>query len=696
MDRPDAQTLLAELGLEPRLTVYLGGAIGSGKTHRILMEALAQQRAGRRVAIGWIETKGRPNLDELAARLPRIAAKAYDGIWDFDLGAALRSDYETFVLDELAHTNPPGAASHKRWQDAVALRMADRSVLGAFNVQHLENVAPVAEKIVGRPITEIVPVSFLKSVDSVIALDVSPSVLESRLHAGRIVHAEDVERAAGGIFKPQNLAMLRELLLRTVDDLTIPVVAPSRVSNAVALVTPGFEPTQYVRRVAAFADALDLTLETTSAGNVDEAALAVATREVDATRIALPPGIERGRLEAVHASLVAVPAREGVVERLLQRSLDRDVYVADPLRVLHHRGLDDTRHPYGTALRDRQKIGYGKLTIYLGAVAGCGKTYAMLDRAAQLRDEGVDVIAALIETHGRAETAAKLEGIETIARLPSGELDTETLLARRPQIALVDELAHSNVAGSAFAKRYNDVLSIVRAGIPVMTTLNVQHLAGLGDAVQRLTGTHVRETVPDTILEVADEVIFIDVAPDVLRQRLREGKIYPPERIDAALKHFFRTENLKALRELAVRELVHARSERRRSRPFDRLVLGVAARERDVALVERVGRIADRLGAEFRTVHVARDGEVRSTALDALERATRRARGTFLLDRAPDPAARLTEMAKLDDALVIESRRRPSRPFGGRSFATRLWNAGAREIVILAPETPLAPPTRDV
>ncbi len=685
MDRPSAQALLAELGLEPKLTVYLGGAPGAGKTHRILMEAIAQQRAGRRVAIGWVETKDRPNLEELASRLPRIPPLLVDGQEDFDLGAALKSNYETFVLDELAHTNPSGAASPKRWQDALALRMANRSVLGAFNVQHLENVAPVAERIIGRPITEIVPLSFLRAADSVIALDVSPSILESRLRAGRIVRPEDVDRAANGLFRPQNLALLRELLLRTVDDLTVPVVEPARTSNALALVTAGFEPMEYLRRVAAFADALDLTLETTALGKIDVRAYDEAALAVDATRIDVPAGFERGRLEAVHASLVAVPAVGDDVERFLQRPLDRDLYVADPTRVVHHRGLDDARHPYGNALRDRQKIGYGKLTIYLGSVAGSGKTYAMLDRANQLREEGVDVVAALIETHGRAETAAKIEGLESIARLPNGELDTQTLLARRPNIALIDELAHTNATGSAFAKRYNDVLSIVRGGISVMTTLNIQHLAGLGDAVERLTGTRVRETVPDTILEVADEVVFIDVAPDVLRQRLREGKIYPAERIDAALKNFFRLENLNALRELAVRELVHARSERKRLRPFDRLVLGVAARERDVVLVERVGRIADRLGAELRVVHVARDGDAPPAAIDALAKATRAARGSFFADRADDAAARLAAIATLDDALVVESPRRGKSPFSRRSFAVRMWRAGAREIIVLAP-----------
>ena len=316
----------------------------------------------------------------------------------------------------------------------------------------------------------------------------------------------------------------------------------------------------------------------------------------------------------------------------------------------------------------------------------------MLDRAHSLVEDGADVVAALVETHGRAETEAKLAGLPALARLPSGELDVETLLARRPQIALVDELAHTDAPGGRFAKRYDDVLALVRAGISVMTTLNVQHLAGLGDAVDRLTGTRVRETVPDAVLEVADEVVFIDVAPDVLRMRLREGRIYPAERIDAALANFFRAENLKALRELAVRELLHARSPSRRSRPFERLVLGVAARARDVALVERVGRLADRLGTELRVVHVARSSAVHDARLDALARATRAARGSFFADVADGAAARLAAIAQPDDALVCESPRRPRGPFSSASFALRLWRAGARELLVLAPGRDAAEP----
>ena len=695
VERPSAQSLLTELGLGPRLTIYLASTPGAGKTYRLLTDAIGQMRAGRRVAIGWVETKGRPDLDELAARLPRIQPRLFGNFEDFDVEAALASDYETIVLDELAHGNPPEAPHAKRWQDALALREAGKSVLGAFNVQHLETVAPVAERILGFPIRELVPMSFLSRADTVIALDVSPSIVESRLRNGRIVRAEDVERAQLGAFRPQNIELLRELLLRTVDQLTVPVVAPSRTSAALVVVTPGIEVDHYLRRMAGFADALDLALDTVAVGAVDRSTYLDARMAVDASDVDAPPHfVDRGQLDAIRAAVVAVPRGELAV-KILSRPVDRDVYVVDPSRPPLLRPLNSARHPYGHVAGDRMKIGYGKLTIFLGSVAGSGKTYAMLDRAHQLRDEGVDVVAALVETHGREETAAKLEGLERLSLLPNGELDRVTLLERRPQVALIDELAHTNAPGSAYAKRYDDVINVLRAGVSVMTTLNVQHLEGLGDAVERITGTRVRETVPDAILEVADELIFIDVTPDVIRQRLREGKIYPRERIDTALANFFQTDKLAALRELGVREVLHARSEHRFARPFERVIAAVTPRERDVGIIQRAGRLAGRLDVDLRVVTILKPGDdAPQNVLEARRRAARAARGAFLADRADDAAARLVAIAELTDVIVVESPRRERRLLGGRqSFAMRVLKAGARELIVFAPkdEKPDAP-----
>src|SRR5665213_1503365 len=693
--RSDPSALLAELGLTPKLTVYLGSAPGAGKTHRLLTDALREANAGRRVAIGWIEIKARPQLEALAARLPRIAPRRYtisDAIVeDFDIDAALASDYETIVLDELAHANPVGATHGKRWQDALALREAGKSVLGAFNVMHLETVAAVAERIVGYPIRELVPMAFLREADSVIALDVAPSILESRLRAGRIVRDQDVERAAAGIFQPKNLSMMRELLLRVVDSLTVPVVAPSKMSTALAVGTGSTDLEPFLRRAAAFADAFDLALEATAIDNLDERRLTEEAVRANGGVVPLPTGLEKGRLDDVRASVVIVPHGR-LADRILAQPLDRDLLVVDPTRVALHT-YASVRHPYASALGDRLRIGYGTLTIYLGSVAGSGKTYAMLDRAHQLLDEGVDVVAGLVETHGRAETAALLVGIEQVARLPNGEMDLPALLARRPKVVLIDELAHTNSSAGALAKRYNDVITVLRSGIDVITTLNVQHLDGVSDAVERLTGTRVRETLPDSVVELADEVVFIDVTPDVLRQRLRDGKIYPAARIDAALANFFRSENLAALRELAVREMLRARSERQRERPFARIVLGVAPRERDVGLIVRAGRLARRLDVDLSVVLFTPDDavEVRPT-VDVLARAAASVHGGFVFGVAPDAAVRVVETLSEGDVLAVESPRRRRGLFGKRSFAVRVLAAGARELLVLAPRDPDALP----
>jgi two-component system sensor histidine kinase KdpD len=687
-DRPSARALLAELGYEPRLTIYLGSAPGAGKTHRILSDARFQRDAGRRVAIGWIETKDRPDLDALASGLPRIPPRRFEAggttYFDFDLEAALASEYETIVLDELAHANPPGAPHSKRWQDALALRAAGKSVLGAFNVQHLETVAPLAERIIGHPIREIVPLAFVRDADGVIALDVSAAVLESRLRSGRIVRLDDIERAAMGLFKPQNLQLLRELLLRTVDQLTIPVTTPARTSTALAIVTADVEPRRYLRRIGALAEALDLALETTAVGLSGGIELLEASRAADGVMIEPPSHLGRGDLTEARAAFVCVPVGE-LARKILARPLDRDLYVVDPLREALSSGTGGARHPYGQSAGDRFRIGYGRLTIYLGSVAGSGKTYAMLDRAHQMIDEGIDVVAALVETHGRIDTAAKLAGIETLQRLPNGELDREAILRRKPAVALIDELAHTNDPGSLYPKRFDDVIAVLREGISVITTLNVQHLAGLSDAVERLTGLSVRETLPDSILELADEVIFIDVTPDVLRDRLRQGKIYPPERVDAALANFFRAENLSALRELTVRELMHARSERRLAPPFSRIVLGVAGRERDLGLVARMARLATRLDIDLLVMHAGLPGRPPPDVLERFASVVRAAKGKWRYVVSADPAVALIAACGDHDVLVVESARGKQRLFGPRSFAARLLAAGVREMLVLAP-----------
>lgn len=695
--RPSAEALLKELGGAPRLTVYLAIAPGAGKTRRLLEDAIRAQEAGTRVVIGWVETKGRPDLDELAARIPRVPARhalvGGSDFSDFDFEQALALKPQLIVLDELAHANLPGAVHAKRWQDALALRAAGISVSGAFNIQHLETAAATAEGLIGYPVREIVPVSFLRDADEVVALDVSLDQLEARLKSGAVVNSEDIARAQSGVFRPSTLRALREIMLHTIDDLTVPEVTPRKTSTMLALATGDGDLGVFLKKCSTVADALDLALDVALMGERNIDALAELSEQHDASVVPLAAfDPAKPELSDIKAAVIAVP-RGPLANKLVSRSVERDIFVVDPLLgSVGDRELTFSRIAQTAA--DRLRIGYGRLTIYLGAAAGSGKTYAMLDRAHQLKEAGVDVVGGLIETHGRADTDKKAEGLEILPRrdadcdgVKSSELDLDALLARRPAVAMVDELAHTNAACDAHTKRYDDVLQILRAGISVMTTLNIQHLEGLNDAVYRLTGQRVRETVPDDILSIADEVILIDTTPATLRERLRNGKIYRSDKIDDALAHFFRAENLGALRELALREVVRARGTRRPA-PFSRIVLGVKARERDVELIERSARIALRLEVDLYVVHVAKNADIaQSRIVDALADATRRVRARWNLIIGTDPAKALVDFTQeAGGTITVEGVRKSPHWISGRlPLARKLLDGGARQLFVLAP-----------
>jgi two-component system sensor histidine kinase KdpD len=264
----------------------------------------------------------------------------------------------------------------------------------------------------------------------------------------------------------------------------------------------------------------------------------------------------------------------------------------------------------------------GRLKLYLGFAAGVGKTYRMLEEAHALQRRGVDVVVGFVETHGRAETAALTEGLAEVPRrrieyrgVAIDEMDVEAIIARAPQVALVDEVAHTNAPGSKNRKRYQDVLDLCAAGINVICAFNVQHLESLRDMVERATGVVMRETVPDTFVRQADQVITLDIAVEDLLERLRAGKIYRDDKIGWALEHFFRDANLATLRELVLREV--AESVERGAAPAERAEPGRAPRTTGkvmvcmssyssvaAELVRRGSRIAGRLSSEWYVVYV--------------------------------------------------------------------------------------------
>jgi two-component system sensor histidine kinase KdpD len=266
----------------------------------------------------------------------------------------------------------------------------------------------------------------------------------------------------------------------------------------------------------------------------------------------------------------------------------------------------------------------GELRIYLGAAPGVGKTFAMLGEAHRRLERGTDLVAAVVETHGRTKTAELLDGIEIVppryieyrgTRFP--ELDVDAVLARRPEVVLVDELAHTNTPGSANAKRWQDIEQLLAAGITVITTVNVQHLESLNDVVAQITGVEQQEKVPDEVVRAADQVELVDITPEALRRRLSHGNVYSPERIDAALSNYFRRGNLTALRELALlwladqvdAALAKYRSDNQITATWEareRVVVAVTGGRESETLVRRASRIASKSSAELMIVHVVR------------------------------------------------------------------------------------------
>ena len=273
-----------------------------------------------------------------------------------------------------------------------------------------------------------------------------------------------------------------------------------------------------------------------------------------------------------------------------------------------------------------QEEGKARLHVYIGAAAGVGKTYRMLEEAHELNRQGIDVVLALIETHGRIDTEFLIDVLERVPLKQIEyrgaifeELDVEAVIARRPAVAIVDELAHTNVPGSKHEKRYEDVLDLVDAGISVITAVNIQHIESLNDAVARITGVKVRETIPDTFLKSADEVIDIDVSVETLRTRLRQGKIYGVEKIQQALNNFFRKGNLTALRELALRQVAddqaakaHNYREQEGLEPAaipERVMVALASRGSAKRILRAGSRIAGRLASDWFAVYVETPSE---------------------------------------------------------------------------------------
>jgi two-component system sensor histidine kinase KdpD len=345
----------------------------------------------------------------------------------------------------------------------------------------------------------------------------------------------------------------------------------------------------------------------------------------------------------------------------------------------------------------------GRFRVYLGAAPGVGKTFAMLNEGHRRRHRGADVVVGFVECHGRQRTEELIDGLEVVrpkvveyrgARIE--EMDLDAVLGRRPEVVLVDELAHTNVAGAGrHEKRWQDVVSLLDAEVDVITTVNIQHLESIADAVERIIEVSVTERVPDWVLRKADQIELVDSSPEQLRRRMVHGNIYPPDQVPGALGHYFRTDHLTALRELSLRyvaddteeQLLEYLRNQRTGEVWDtheRILVGVTMAPGTDAIVRRASRMAARIKAELEVLHVMPPRAVSRCPNDrliALRQLTADVGAEWNEVRADDPAQALIDFARLRQVTQIvvgsSARSRLQELFGGGSIIRRISRLAA-------------------
>ncbi|OXM83702.1 histidine kinase [Paenibacillus rigui] len=686
-----------------RLKIYIGAFSGSGKTYHMLREGRSLRDQGIDVVICAVSTMQRPETMEQIGDLERVPSlhwftKENKEKKDLNLDALLERNPEVVLVDGLAHRNRQDAPYATRLEDIRYLLSKGISVITTVNVYELGGVKELARKLTGIEVEETVPSDTLELADEVVLIDVTPETLLNRVAEGSLRPSQNNSE----LLKRGNLAVLREMSLRLMAEGVneslekhreeAGLIGPSGATERI-LVSAQYHwnGSIYVRRGQQIAKRLngDLLVVTFVNGKRELSKEAAAFRRsikklVDkvggafeelplCSRRALPDILVRYSLQNNVTRIVLGHSRQtrwqeiwqgSIVHDILKKTKNIDIFVvADraehegerilPARLSKPQEEAEMFRRLSPAQMERkiERIRRGRFKVYIGAAPGVGKTYTMLREGNDLVKKGIHVLVGLLETHGRKETAAQVGGLELVPRQSIDyrgtrleEMDTAEIIRRNPEVVLVDELAHTNMPGSTNKKRYEDVLDILAAGISVISTVNVQHLESLNDAVEQITGVRVRETVPDHILRLADEVQLIDVAPQSLQQRMKDGKIYAMEKVSQALNNFFKTGNLIALRELALREIADDVDERLESWERKSSLRGPWRRQEVIfvctdttgsaeRMIRRGFRIAYRLKAAWYVSYVQLgDGGLTHESeqrLEELKKLTHRLGGTF-------------------------------------------------------------------
>ncbi|GGA12011.1 hypothetical protein GCM10008018_66360 [Paenibacillus marchantiophytorum] len=679
------------------LKIYIGAVSGSGKTYHMLREGHNLKQQGIDVVICAVSTLQRPETVEQLGDLERVPSIHWskDGREqkDLNLEALIERNPEVVLVDGLAHCNREGARFPSRLEDIKFLLAHDISVITTVNVYELEEAMEVAHKLTGIEVGPCVPSDTLELADEVRLIDATPETILNRLEEGHLRASRD-----SALFQRGNLGVLRELALRLVaEDVNDSLEAhreemgymgPSGATERILVTTQyHWNGSIYVRRGQQIAKRLNGDLHVVTLRKFNKPLTKEATafrksmmklvhkigakfeelplrsrRSIPRTLVDYAVAHKVTRLVLGHSKQTKWQTllQGSVINGLLKRTRNIDLFlVADRASHEGERILPAHIHSQKEAYKYKrlskqeveEKIGEikrGRFKVYIGAAPGVGKTYTMLREGNDLLRKGIDVKVGLLETHGRKETIAQIGDLAVLPRaeiryqgVKLEEMDTAAIIELRPEVVLVDELAHSNVPGSKHKKRYEDVLEILEAGISVIATMNVQHLESLNDAVEQITGIRVRETVPDSILRTADEVQLIDVAPQALQLRMREGKIYAMVKVDQALNNFFKTGNLIALRELALREIADDVDERLESMERKSSLRGPWRRKEVICvciteishadrLIRRGFRIAHRLKAAWHVTFIApRRSEELERQMEAIEKLAQRLGGEF-------------------------------------------------------------------
>jgi two-component system sensor histidine kinase KdpD len=660
----------------------------------------------------------------------------------------------------LAHENHINSKNATRLEDVMELIKNEISVITTINIYELKGVKKVAEQLLNLPLhVEVtLPEDTLTKADEVRLLDVTPEAILKRLQNGEIGKKNE---GTLQFYNNGNLATLRELSLRFLaeeveDDLTEhreleglmgPSGATERILvcvqyhwNGSILIRRGEQIAKRLGGELIIASFIPLSKKLSEEEETFKSSMQKLINKLNGSFIEITMNGDEIAEEIVgfsmshHITRIILGQSKksaweemingSIINKILRKSKNIDVFiVAERVKAFGERIIPAIKtekssgNPYHRLTPDElhekvEGVKRGTFKIYLGAAPGVGKTYTMLREANQLKENEIDVVIGLLETHGRKETAAQVGNLEILPKklipyknVMLEEMDLDAIIIRNPEVVLIDELAHTNVPGSKNQKRYQDAMNILEAGISVISTMNIQHIESLKDSVKQITGVFVRETVPDSILHLSDELEMIDISPNALRKRMEEGNIYAMDKVEQSLSHFFKTQNLIALRELALRELADEVDDRLESmkrkegvrgpwRKDEVIFVCVNLRANSERLIRRGFRIAYRLKANWYVIFVKHQNELRTDEkliLDKLLSLTHRLGGVFKLYTTRDRQSVVKEIKKqlhtkkaTQVILGQSARTRWQEIMGGSIVARLLREARHLDVLIVA------------